>query len=47
MTQEAINTAMEKLNELIEEARTHLGAPSKAEIRDLQNRADDLYDRIG
>ncbi len=46
MTQEAIKDAMDKLDEIIEAARESLGAPSKAQIRELQNRADDLYDRI-
>ena len=46
MTQEKMEAAMKRMNELIEEARNALGVPSKAEIRALQNRADDLYDRI-
>lgn len=46
MTQQEITAAMEKLDELIEQVRNTLGVPSKAEVRELQNRADDLYDRI-
>lgn len=46
MTQEKMEAALRKMDELIEEVRNSLGVPSKAEIRRLQNRADDLYDRI-
>jgi hypothetical protein len=46
MTQEKMEAALKRMEELIDEVRYTLGVPSKAEIRDLQNRADDLYDRI-
>lgn len=46
MTQQEITTAIEKIDELIEAARESLGVPSKDLFRDIQDRADDLYDRI-